>query len=93
MAVRGDVGVARRRCHAPTAAARPGETSERLVLALLSRLTPELRSGFSEAQVAALKAAAQDCAAGRHPLDWSFRLRTPLGRFYLRLVGGPDRRR
>jgi hypothetical protein len=72
---------------------RPTEPSERLVLALLARMSEETRLSFTAAQVEALRAAAHDCRWGRHPLDLTLSLPGPGGRLYLRLIAGRERRR
>ena len=71
---------------------RPTEPSERLVLALLARMSEETRLSFTATQVEALRTAAQDCRWGRHPLDLSLSLPGPGGRLYLRLIAGRERR-
>jgi uncharacterized protein with PIN domain len=78
---------------AAAAGRRSKEPGERLVLALLARMSAEQRHSFSAAQVAALRSAARELGHGRHPVD--FELSLPLGRcrLYARLVAGRERRR
>jgi len=55
-------------------------------------LAPDVRDSLSAEQERAIRAAAEKNPWDNHPVDLRFSLPTPLGRFYLALVAGRERR-
>ena len=55
-------------------------------------LAPEIRDSLSSEQEDAIRAAAEKNTWDNHFLDLRFSVPTPFGRFYVALLGGPERR-
>ena len=71
------------------------ESTEDLAADLfIARLTPEIRSSLTPAQLEDIRRVAAAMAPGRHGLDWRFTVPAALGgkRFYGVLLAGADRR-
>lgn len=58
----------------------------------LRRLPPQIRASLTREQEAALRDAAAGRAVHSHPIDLRFTVPTPWGRYYIALLGGPERR-
>jgi hypothetical protein len=63
-----------------------------LMTGILHNLPEEDRGLFSEEHVAALRTACDNLKWNRHPVDIRLSIPTLFSRYYLVLVGGPERR-
>lgn len=59
---------------------------------LLRAIDPAVRGSLTEPQEDAIRAAARQDSWRRHPVDIRLALQTPVGRFYMALIGGRERR-
>ena len=66
--------------------------SDGLLTGLLHNLPEDARGLFSEDHLTALSAACGKLKWGRHPIDMRLSIPTLFSRYYLVLVGGPERR-
>lgn len=55
-------------------------------------LAPDVRESLSAEQEQAIRAAAEKNPWDDHSIDFRFSVPTPIGRFYLAMVGGRERR-
>jgi hypothetical protein len=66
--------------------------SDGLLTGLLHNLPEDARGLFSEDHLTALSAACGKLKWGRHPVDMRLSIPTLFSRYYLVLLGGPERR-